>query len=89
MIRKPAKPRRSPVVSGSAVAAWLKEQLWLYEAWAKHGPGCLGFWAKDPEKQRRDFEEIRDWLREIVGQSNDQAHRSAPGGDVSTKENNE
>lgn len=70
MSRKPAKPRRSPVVAGSAVAVWLKEQLWLYEAWAKHGPGCMGFWAKDPEKQRRDFEEIRDWLREIVGQSN-------------------
>jgi hypothetical protein len=55
--------------SGSAVSAWLKHQLWLHEAWAKHGPSCTGFWAKDPEKQRRDLEEVRDWLRGMVAQS--------------------
>jgi hypothetical protein len=54
--------------AGSAVSVWLKEQLWLHEAWAKHGPSCTGFWAKHPDKQRRDLEEIRDWLRGMVGQ---------------------
>lgn len=55
--------------AGSAVQSWLNEQLWLHEAWAKHGPSCTGFWSKDPAKQKRDLEEVRDWLRAMVAQS--------------------
>jgi hypothetical protein len=51
---------------GPIVLRWLREQCWLHEAWAKSGPGCNGFWGKNPTQQRKDLEAIRDWLREMV-----------------------
>lgn len=72
----PSATAGSPGAAGSAVDEWLRNQLWLYESWAKHGPGCRGFHAADPEKQRRDLAEVRDWLRiEVAKLPNDGTQR--------------
>ena len=49
-----------------SVVRWLKEQYAYHVFWARSGPSGNGFWAANPTQQRKDFETIRDWLREIV-----------------------
>lgn len=50
----------------TVVRRYLKEQLWLFEAWAERGPACRGWWPGD-EEARKDYEDVRDWLRWMVG----------------------